>query len=87
MLAGAAGLAVANGVTGLPESVATWPADAILSAELRQRTPDPWPGSMGVLDLATLVAFDQAAENETLQALAVLLALAYAPGAASWRPR
>jgi hypothetical protein len=42
---------------------------------------------MSTLDLATLVAFDQTADAEALEALAVLLALAYAPGAANWRPR
>src|SRR5690242_14865933 len=39
MLCCAASLAVAHSVTGLPESIASWAPDAMLSAELRHQNP------------------------------------------------
>lgn len=83
----AAELAVDGGVVGVPEPLASWPTEAMLSAVGRTQKPDPpWPGMWSPLDVAVMVAFDETAEDATLQALAVLLTLAYAPGAAAWRP-
>jgi hypothetical protein len=45
-LCAAARLAVAQGITRVPESVGSWPPDALLSAEYRAQKPDAWPGLM-----------------------------------------
>jgi hypothetical protein len=47
MLCRAASLAVASGVTGLSETIASWAPDAMLSAELRSRNPELCPGILG----------------------------------------
>jgi hypothetical protein len=83
----AAELALANGVTSSPESVAIWAAEAMLSAVYRSRNPEPLPGFFTPPELATLLASDETPDTETLEALSVLLALAYTPGASCWRPR
>ena len=87
MLCRAASLAVANGVTGLPETIASWAPDAMLSAELRTQNPEPCPGILSPAELASMIAFDEASDAKTLDDLAVLLALAYTPGASRWTPR
>jgi hypothetical protein len=80
-------LALDAGVVGVPESLASWPTEAMVSVVGRTRRPDPpWPTSWRPLDVAVMIAFDQASDAEALQSLAVLLALAYAPGASAWLP-
>ena len=87
MLCCAARLAVANGVTGLPESIASWAPDAMLSAELRHQTPEPCPGMLSPAGLAAIIASGEVPDARTLDDLAALLALACTPGASCWAPR
>jgi hypothetical protein len=63
-------------VTGLPETVASWAPGAMLSAGLRTRNPEPCPGILGPVDLASIIAFGEASHATTLEDLAALLALA-----------
>jgi hypothetical protein len=72
---------------GVPEPLTSWATEAMLSAVVRTQRPDPpWPGSWSPLDVAVMIAFDETADAEALQALAALLALVHTPTAATWRP-
>lgn len=79
VICGSAGLAAANGVTSVPAPIASWPAADMLNAVHRSRSPGPQFGALGPAALASVLAFDESADAEVLEVLAVLLALAYAP--------
>jgi hypothetical protein len=83
-LCAAAGLAVAADIFRAPRSVGSWPTDALLSAELRARNPEPLPGFMNTLDAASMIAFDPGGDAKALEVLSVVMALAYTPGAHVW---